>query len=80
MCKTSLVDQNGDVVSALQTGVVILLIPPLIIMGTIMYRVFYQMPKQLDFPANKLITIVDLFLRNIHDLNLSRAKLANSVK
>ncbi len=45
MCKTSLVDQNGDVVSALQTGVVILLIPPLIIMGTIMYRVFYQMPK-----------------------------------
>ena len=39
-----------------------------------------HMPKQLDFPANKLITIVDLFLRNIHDLNLSRAKLANSVK
>lgn len=42
MCKTSLVDQNGDVVSALQAGVIVLLIPPLIIMGTIVHRVFYQ--------------------------------------
>lgn len=42
MCKTSLVGQNGDVVSSLQAGVVVLLIPPLVIMGTILHRVFYQ--------------------------------------
>lgn len=42
MCKTSLADQSGDVVSALQAGVLVLLIPPLVIMGAILHRVFYQ--------------------------------------
>ena len=40
MCKTSIAAQSGTVVSALQSGILVLLVPPLAIMGAILYRVF----------------------------------------
>ena len=42
MCKSSLAAQGQDVVSAFQLGIVVLLIPPLAIMGTFLYIAFRQ--------------------------------------
>ena len=42
MCKTSLADQSSTVVGALQSGIIVLMVPPLAIMGAILYRVFGQ--------------------------------------
>lgn len=37
MCKTSLAGQGQNVVGALQIGILVLLIPPLAILGTFLY-------------------------------------------
>ena len=42
MCKSSLAAQGQNVVSALQLGIVVLLIPPLAIMGIFLYIAFRQ--------------------------------------
>ncbi len=42
MCKSSLAAQGQNVVGALQLGIVVLLIPPLAIMGTFLYIAFRQ--------------------------------------
>ena len=42
MCKTSLAAQGQNVVSTLQLGIVVLLIPPLAIMGTFLYIALRQ--------------------------------------
>ena len=40
MCKSSLAAQGQHVIATLQLGILVLLIPPLAIMGTFMYIVF----------------------------------------
>ena len=42
MCKSSLAAQGQDVISTLQLGILVLLIPPLAIMGTFLYIAFRQ--------------------------------------
>lgn len=40
MCKSSLAAQNDNLILALQTGILVLLIPPLLIVGIILYVAF----------------------------------------
>ncbi len=42
MCKSSLAAQGQNVVSALQLGIIVLMIPPLAIMGTFLYIAFRE--------------------------------------
>ena len=42
MCKSSLAAQQQNVIGALQLGILVLVIPPLAIMGTFLYIVFRQ--------------------------------------
>ncbi len=53
MCKTSLSAQTDNVVSSLQSGIVILLIPPLLMMSVILLVAFRRDSDDIDQAANE---------------------------
>ena len=53
MCKTSLSAQTDNVVSSLQSGIVILLIPPLLLMSAILLVAFRRDSGDIDQAPNE---------------------------
>lgn len=53
MCKTSLSAQTDNVVSSLQSGIVILLIPPLLLMSAILLVAFRRDSADIDQAPNE---------------------------
>ena len=52
MCRSSLAAQGQSVISALQLGILVLLIPPLAIMGTFLYIAFRR-EDDASFPPSR---------------------------